>query len=108
MIFDRTTEHIGPAGFSAEPDRKLAWLCNKFVLGPEVTLPSTAPGDAVAGGHSYTAIGAVRAYSELITSRAASADHGADCGGLSPLVINDVRWAVDGFPTDRGRLQMSA
>src|SRR6202521_543444 len=35
IVFDRTREHIGPAGFTTEPDRKLDWGCNKFVLAPD-------------------------------------------------------------------------
>ena len=43
IVFDRTLEHVGAAGFTTEPDRKLDWGCNKFVLAPGVTLPRHGP-----------------------------------------------------------------
>ena len=61
IVFDRTLEQIGQAGFTTEPDRKTDWNCNKFVLAPGVTLPATAPGSATAAGVSYRALGAVDA-----------------------------------------------
>ena len=107
-MFDRTLEHIGPAGFTTEPDRKLDWGCNKFVLAPGVTLPATAPGSATAAGVSYRALGAVEAYSELIAARAGFASQASQCPTARPFVIKDVRWQVAGFATDRGTMPMSA
>jgi hypothetical protein len=108
IVFGRTLEHVGPAGFTTEPDRKLDWGCNKFVLAPGVTLPATAPGSATAAGVSYRALGAVEAYSELIPARAAVAPQASQCPTARPFVIKDVRWQVAGFPTDRGTMPMSA
>jgi hypothetical protein len=70
IIFNRTIEHIGPAGFTSEPDRKRDWGCNKFAFSPGVALPSTAPTRAMAQGAAYPSIGADRAYRELIAARA--------------------------------------
>lgn len=108
IVFDRTLEHIGPAGFTTEPDRKLDWSCNKFVLAPGVTLPATAPGSATAAGVSYRALGAAESYSELIAARAGSSSPASQCPTARPFVINAVRWQVAGFPTDRGTMPMSA
>ncbi len=108
IVFERTLEHIGPAGFTAEPDRKLDWGCNKFVLAPGVTLPATAPGSATAAGFSYRALGAVEAYSELIAARAGFASQASQCPTARPFMIKDVRWQVAAFPTDRGTMPMSA
>ncbi len=108
IVFDRTLEHIGPAGFTGEPDRKLDWGCNKFVFAPGVTLPATAPGSATAAGTSYRALGAVEAYSELMAVRARFAYQSPQCPAARPFVIKDVRWQAAGFPTDRGRMQVSA
>src|SRR5438270_9275997 len=52
IVFDRSLEHIGPAGFGAVPERKVDWFCNKFVLAAGVSLPATAPARATAGGTS--------------------------------------------------------
>jgi hypothetical protein len=108
IVFDRTLEHIGPAGFTAEPDRKLDWGCNKLVFAPGVTLPATAPGNATAGGTAYRALGAVEAYSELMAVRARLAFQAPQCPTARPFVIKGVRRQVAGFPTDRGEMQMSA
>lgn len=108
ITFDRTIEHIGPAGFTAEPDRKLDWSCNKFVFAPGVTLPATAPSSAIATGTSYPALGASEAYSELMAARARFAYQAPQCPMARPFVIKDVRWQTAGFPTDRGTMQMSA
>ena len=108
IVFDLTLEHIGPAGFTAEPERKLDWSCNKFVFAPGVTLPATAPGSATADGAASRARGAVEAYSELIAARARFAYQGSHCPTARPFVIKDVRWQAGGFPTDRGTMQMSA
>lgn len=108
IVFDRTLEYIGQAGFSAEPDRKQDWFCNKFAFAPGVALPATAPGSATAAGISYPALAAVEAYSELISARARFANQTPQCSTARPFVIKDVRWQVAGFPTDRGTMQMSA
>ena len=108
IVFDRTVEYIGPSGFTAEPDRKLDWGCNKFVFGTGVTLPPIAPGNASAAGASYPALGAVEAYTELIAARGRAESQGSRCPTVRPFVIKDVRWQLAGFPTDRGSMQMSA
>src|ERR1700737_4889510 len=108
IVFERTLEHIGRAGFTTEPDRKLDWGCNKFVLAPGVTPPATAPGSATAAGVTYRALGALEAYSELIAARAAFASGASQCPTARPFVIKDVRWQVASFPTDRGTMPMSA
>lgn len=108
IVFDRTLEHIGPAGFTGEPDRKQDWGCNKFAFAPGVTPPATAPGRATANGSSYPALGAAEAYSELMAARAQFAYQAAQCSTFGPFVIKDVRWHLAGFPTDRGTVQMSA
>ena len=108
IVFDRALEHIGRDGFSAEPDRKLDWGCNKFVFGPGVTLPATAPGGATAAGNAYRALGSAEAYSELMATRARLANPAPQCSRARPFVIKDVRWQVAGFPTDRGMMRMSA
>lgn len=108
IVFDRTLEHIGPAGFTAEPDRKLDWGCNKFVFAPGITVPAMAPGSATAAGASYPALGASEAYSQLMAARARIAYQAPQCPTARPFVIKDVRWQSAGFPTDRGKMQMSA
>ncbi len=108
IVFDRTLEHIGPAGFTAEPDRKVDWGCNKFAFAAGVTPPAVAPARAIAAGISYPALGAVEAYSELMAARAQSAYQAPQCPTARPFVIKDVRWQAAGFPTDRGTMQMSA
>jgi hypothetical protein len=108
IVFDRTLEHVGPAGFTTEPDRKPDWSCNKFVLALGVTLPATAPGRATAAGVSYRALGAAEAYSELIAARAGPSSQASQCPTARPFVITGVRWQVAGFPTDRGTMPMSA
>jgi len=108
IVFDRTLEYVGPAGFTTEPDRKLDWGCNKFVLAPGVRLPATAPGRATAAGVSYRALGAVEAYSELIAARARFVPQASQCPTARAFMIKDVRWEVSGFPTDRGTMPMSA
>lgn len=108
IVFDRTLEHIGAAGFTAEPDRKLDWGCNKFVFAAGVTLPASAPGSATAAGISYPALGATDAYSELIEARGGLGKQAPQCPTARPFVIKNVRWQVAGFPTDRGTMPMSA
>ena len=108
IVFDRTIEQIGQAGFSSEPDRKTDWACNKFVLAPGVTLPATAPGSATAAGVSYHALGGVDANLELIAARAGLSSQSSKCSTARPFVIKDVRWQSAGFSTDRGMMSMSA
>ena len=107
VIFNRALEHIGPAGFSAEPDRKLDWFCNKFVFAPGVGTSTGSPGAATAQGASYRSIGSSRAYSELMAQRSPSSRQ-PNCSTSLPFVIKDVRWSTAGFPTDRGTMTMSA
>lgn len=92
IVFDRTVEHVSPAGFTAEPVHKLDWGCDKFVFAQGVTPPATAPGNATANGSSYTALGAVKAYSELMAARARFAYQASQCPTARPFVIKDVRW----------------
>src|SRR3981081_1224422 len=98
IVFERALEHVGPAGFTTEPDRKLDWGCNKFVLAPGVTLPAMAPGSATAAGVSYRALGAAEAYSELISAPAAFIFGASQCPTARPFMIKDVRWQVASFP----------
>jgi hypothetical protein len=108
IIFNRTVEYIGPAGFTSEPDRKRDWGCNKFVFAPGVTLPSTAPDRATAQGVAYPSIGADRAYRELMAARAPYAASNPECSTSKPFAIKAVRWATAGFQADRGTMTMSA
>jgi hypothetical protein len=108
IIFNRTVEHIGPAGFTSEPDRKRDWGCNKFALAPGVALPRTAPDRATAQGAVYPSIDAERAYRELIAARGRYAAANPECSTSTPFAIKAVRWATAGFQTDRGTMTMSA
>lgn len=108
IIFNRTVEQIGPAGFTSEPDRKRDWGCNKLAFAPGVTLPSTAPDRAAAQGAAYPSIGAERAYRELMAARAPDTATNPQCSTSRPFAIKSVRWATAGFPTDRGTMTMSA
>jgi hypothetical protein len=108
IIFNRTVEQIGPAGFMSEPDRKRDWGCNKFAFAPGVALPSTAPDRATAQGAAYPSIGAERAYRELMAARAPDTATNPQCSTSRPFAIKSVRWATAGFPTDRGTMTMSA
>jgi hypothetical protein len=108
IVFSRTLEHIGPSGFTSEPDRKPDYGCNKFVFGPAVTPPSDAPGKAIVSGTSYPSIGATRAWAELMAARAPYASQSPQCATSRPFVIKQVRWATAAFRTDRGWTQMPA
>lgn len=108
IVFSRALEYVGPAGFSAEPRCKKDWFCNKFVLAADVTLPAEAPGSATAGGTSYRALGAVKAYSQLLAFRARTASQDHQCSNAEPFVLKNVRWQAARFPTDRGSMLMSA
>lgn len=107
IIFDRSLEQIGQAGFTSEPDRKIDWGCNKFGFAAGVTL-GTAAAPATAGGATHPGISAARAYSELMAVRAPLAASNSGCATSRPFLIKDVRWGTAGFPTDRGTMQMSA
>lgn len=108
IIFDRSLEQIGPAGFTSEPNRKLDWGCFKFAFAAGVRLPATAPDRATAGGGTYPSIGATRAYSELMAKLSSQANSAPSCASAAPFVIKSVRWGTAGFPTDRGTMTMSA
>lgn len=105
ISFGDTTDQIQATGFS-NGDRKMAWVCHKFVLAPGLYVPATAPARAVATGASYPAIGATRAWSELMAQPPGG--NAADCAAAHNFVVTAVRWATAGFPTDRGTMQMSA
>jgi hypothetical protein len=108
IVFGLALEHIGPSGFSSEPDRKIDWGCNKFVLATDVQLSGSAPARATAGGDGgYPSIGSARAYSELMAARPRYAS-AAQCATSKPFVIAAVRWTTAGFHTDRGTMTMSA
>lgn len=108
IVFGRSADHIGPAGFSSEPDRKIAWGCNKFVFASGVSVSDTAPARATAGtAGSLPSIGSARAFSELMAARLPYTQL-ADCAKFQPFVIAAVRWGAAGFPTDRGTMIMSA
>ena len=106
IAFGETVEHIPQAGFP-NSDRKIAWICNKFILASGVTLLTIPAGPAMAGGSSYRSMGSAKAYSELMAARSAGGNP-TDCARVQPMVITAVRWGVAGFPTDRGTMQMSA
>ena len=109
IVFGRSVDHLGPAGFSSEPDRKIVWVCNKFVFATDVTLSDTAPARArVVNGGSYPGIGSARAFSELIAARHDVSAAQPQCATSQPFVIKSVRWGTAGFPTDRGSMTMSA
>ena len=98
IAFGDTVEYIPEAGFP-DSDRKIAWMCNKFVLARGVTLPTTAmPGQ----------ISAAQAYAALMSARAATAGSSSGCTRLAPFVISSVRLAPAAFPTDRGDRDMPA
>lgn len=101
IAFGDTVEHIQPAGFP-DGDRKIAWMCNRFVFASAVTV-SDAPPASTSG---FATISSARAYSELIKARSANTD--SVCGGYTPFVISAVRWSMAGFPTDRGTMQLPA
>ncbi|HEX2647231.1 MAG TPA: hypothetical protein VHO95_08375, partial [Candidatus Dormibacteraeota bacterium] len=107
IVFNRTLEHIGAAGFSAEPNRKVDWFCNKFVFASGVSLPTGSPGVASAQGAPYRSIDAARAYSELMAQRSPPSKQ-PSCAASQPFVIKAVRWSTASFPTDRGAMSMSA
>ena len=98
IAFGDTVEYIPEAGFP-DSDRKVAWMCNKLVLASGVALPAAAPSDRIS---------AERAYSELMSARAATADKSSQCTPLRAFVISGVRLATAGFPTDRGIQEMPA
>jgi hypothetical protein len=106
IAFGDTVEYIPAAGF---PDngRKVAWLCNKFVLAPGVRLSSAPPAMASATGAYYPAIGSARAWAELMASRSVGANSN-DCAAQRPFDVTSVRWATAAFSTDRGMMLMSA
>jgi hypothetical protein len=106
IAFGATVEHIPQAGFPTN-DRKIAWICNKFVLASDVKLSTTPPGPATAAGSSYPSIGSERAYFELMSARS-SGGNSTDCARVQPFLITAARWGTAGFPTDRGTVQMSA
>jgi hypothetical protein len=111
IAFGDTTEYIQPAGFR-DSDRKIAWICNNFVLGSGLQLSSTPPTSALAtslsgSDTSYPGIGSARAYSETMASRQVGGVQ-SDCTKLRPFVITAVRYATAGFQTDRGTMRMSA
>ena len=109
IVFGRSVDHLGPAGFSSEPDRKIVWVCNKFVFASGVTLSDTAPARASVGnGGSYPSIGSARAFSELMAARPNVSAAQPQCATSRPFVIKSVRWGTSGFPTDRGSMTMSA
>lgn len=108
IVFDRAIERIGPAGFSAKPDRKLAWGCNKFAFAPGVETSPQAPGSAKVGGVSYPAISSARAYRDLMTSRKPVEALPPECSTYKPFVIKSVHLGSTEFFTDRGPVSLPA
>jgi hypothetical protein len=106
IAFGVTAEHIQQAGFPTN-DRKIAWICNKFILASDLMLSTAPPGQATAAGSSYASIGSAMAYSALMSSRAGGGNRTV-CARAEPFVITAARWGTAGFPTDRGTMQMSA
>jgi hypothetical protein len=106
IVFGDTVEHIQASGFPTS-DRKIAWLCNKFILASTASLSNAAAGPATADGMSYPSISSARAYSETMASRVVGGNS-TDCARVEPFTITAVRWGTAGFPTDRGTTQMSA
>src|SRR5437762_8373582 len=98
IAFGDTVDYIPEAGLP-DNERKVAWLCNKFVLAPGLTLPTSA---------TQERISAARAYAELMSARATYADSSSQCTPLRAFVISDVRLATAGFPSDRGTQEMPA
>lgn len=106
IAFGVTVEHIPQAGFPTN-DRKIAWMCNKFVLASGANLSTSPPATATASGPAYPSISSARAYSALMAARSGNGNS-TDCPKVQPFVITAVRWGTAGFPTDRGTMQMSA
>jgi hypothetical protein len=104
IAFGVTVDHIQEKGFPTN-DRKLAWICNRFVFAPGASLSTSAPAAAKAQGVSYSAISSGRAFGLLMDSRK-NAQGG--CEQLQPFAITAVRLGTAGFPTERGAMQMSA
>src|SRR5438874_13490552 len=63
ITFGVTTEHIQPSGFPTS-DRKIAWLCNKFVLASDVQLSTVVPGTPSGAGNRSRSIGPAPASAE--------------------------------------------
>ena len=101
IAFGDTVEHIQPAGFP-NGDRKLAWMCNRFVFASGVTVSNAMPPET----SGFPSISSARAYSQLMKARSGNTDPA--CGSHTPFVISAVRWSPAGFPTDRGTAQLQA
>src|SRR5438270_13865743 len=84
ISFGETTDHIQASGFPTG-DRKIAWLCNKFVLASDVKLSTIVPGNAFVAGNRYPTTGSETAYSALIAARAAGVSP-TDCATAPPIV----------------------
>jgi hypothetical protein len=91
IAFGDAVEHIQPSGFP-DGDRKIAWMCNKFLVAAGVAFTPEAAG----------------ALTKLMSKRAATSGAMPECAALAPFVITDARLADAGFPTDRGMQQLPA
>jgi hypothetical protein len=110
VAFSDVVEQIGPGEFP-DNDSKLTWICNKFVLAGDVQLTSAGSLDATVtwpsgATGSYRSIGSARALSALMARPAGG--NSTDCARVKPFVITNARWATAQFPTDRGKVTMSA
>ena len=99
ILFEDTVEHLGPQGFSAEPERKVDWGCNKFVF---------APGATLSQGVAPHEVGAAQAFRALMIKRSEGGPASSYCAGTRPFTITAVRHVPDGFLTDRGTRQLPA
>jgi len=106
IAFGESVESIQPSGFP-DNDRKIAWVCGKFVLANGVNLSTTPPSAVSAGGTAYPAISSARAYSELMAGRPPGGNP-TDCASAPPFAITAVRLGTAGFPTDRGTMTLPA
>ena len=91
IAFGDAAEVIQPQGFP-DGDRKVAWICNKFVPAAGLTMLADAR----------------RAYAALMSERALDPDGSTQCTTLAPFVVTAARLASAGFPTDRGTMQLRA
>jgi len=108
IVFERSIERIGQEGFSSEPNRKVAWGCNKFTFAPGVQTSTLVPGAVIAGGVSFPGISSAHAYSELIAARKPVEALPPDCSTYGPFVIKSIRLGTADFFTDRGSVSLPA
>ena len=86
IAFGDAAEVIQPQGFP-DGDRKVAWICNKFVPAAGLTMLADAR----------------RAYAALMSERALDPDGSTQCTTLAPFVVTAARLASAGFRPTAGR-----